>query len=176
ILRRYDTHAYTDLQLRLKLQISTDVLWEGAPVFVDAGYGYVLFPPLQIPPGRLLNAGPPHHVDLVLYGQHDTVATYILDFDCLTLLPLEPGANFIAYHDLSQGAILVDDNFRGVQVTRFEPSGLESPTHIRRGSRLLLWPGRYNRLVVVMTDGVGQADIFRTARLRLFYRRRRRVL
>ncbi|MCB2210186.1 hypothetical protein KQH62_04770 [bacterium] len=176
VLRLYNPHSYGDLQLRLKLQISTDVLWEGEPVFADPNYGYVLFPPVQIPPGRLLNEGPPHHVDLVLYGQHDTSVTHTLDFDCLTPLPLDPGANFIAFHDLSQDATLVDDNCRGVQVTRFDPSGLESPTHIRQGRELLLWPGHFNRLVVVMTDGDGQVDIFRTARLRLFYRQRRRVL
>lgn len=176
ILRLYDAHAYTDLQLKLKLQVSAYVLWEGERVDADPDYGYILFPPVQIPPSQRLNETLPHHVDLVLYGQHDTAAAYMLDFDCLTLLPLDAGANFIAYHDLDQDATLIDDNFRRVQVTRFNPAGSETTAHIRQGSEMLIWPGRYNRLLVVMTDAVHQAEIFRTARLRLFYRRRRRVL
>jgi hypothetical protein len=176
ILRLYNAHAYADLQLKIKLQVSTYVLWEGEGVFADPDYGYVVFPPVQIPPSRLLNETLPHHVDLVLYGQHDTGVSYSLDFDCLTLLPLDAGANFIAYHDLDEAATLIDDNFRQVQVTRFTPGGSETATHIRQGSELFIWPGRYNRLLVLMTDAEDQADIFRTARLRLFYRGRRRVL
>lgn len=176
ILRLYNAHAYEDLQLKLKLQVSTYVLWEGEGVYADPDYGYVLFPPVQIPPSRLLNETLPHHVDLVPYGQHDAAVSYTLDFDCLTLLPLDAGANFIAYHDLDQEATLIDDNFRRVQATRFNPGGVETVTHIRQGNELLVWPGRYNRLLVVMTDADDQADIFRTARLRLFHRPRRRVL
>jgi hypothetical protein len=176
ILRFYDPHTYQDLLLKIKLQAGSNVLWEGESVYVDSAFGYVLFPPVRIPPTKLLNEGLPHHVDLVLYGQHDTAVIYTLDFDCLTLLPLSPGANFLAFYNLYEDARLIDDNFLGMQVSDFSQIGSETVAHVRQGGVLTLHPGHYNRLVVVMADGDRAIDIFRTARLQLFYRKRRRVL
>jgi hypothetical protein len=162
--------------LKIKLQAGNNILWEGESVYVDPEFGYVLFPPVQIPPSRLLNETLPHHIDLVLYGQHDTDETYTLDFDCLTLLPLEPGANFLAFYNLYENARLIDDNFLGLQVSHFSHIGSETVAHIRQSAELTVHPGCYNRLVVVMTDGEGDIDISRTARLQVYYRKRRRIL
>jgi len=176
ILRFYNPHAYDDLLMKIKLQAGTNILWAGESVYVDQVFGYVLFPPVQIPPDRLLNEALPHHVDLFLYGQHDTASAYSIDFDCLLLLPLEPGANFIAFYDLFQNAKLIDDNFLKTQVTHFSGIGAETVSHIRQGGELLVWPGRFNRLIFVMMDATDQIDILRTAQIRIYYRKRRRVL
>ncbi len=176
ILRFFNPHNYDDLLLKIKLQAGENILWEGESVYVDPDFGYALFPPIQIPPNRLLNETLPHHIDLVLYGQHDTDDTYTLDFDCLTLLPLEPGANFLAFYNLYENARLIDDNFLGVQVSQFSQVGSETVAHVRQGGELTLYPGCYNRLVLVMTDGNDNMDIFRTARLQVYYRKRRRIL
>ncbi len=176
ILRFYTPHAYEDLVLKIKLQAGTNILWEGESAYADPDFGYVLFPPMRIPPNKLLNESLPHHIDLVLYGQHDTDTDYVLEFDCLTLLPLAPGANFLAFYNLYADSMLIDDNFLGVQVSNFSQIGSETVAHIRQGGELVLHPGRYNRLLVVMADRDRQIDILRTARLQLFYRKRRRVL
>lgn len=175
-LRFYNAHAYADLHLKLKLQAGTNILWEGASAYVDAAYGYVLFPPIAIPPNRLLHETFPHHIDLCLYGQHDSAGAETLDFDCLLLLPLSPGANFIAFYDLLPNATLIDDNFLGHQLSQFTPGGSETVAHLRQGAPLTVSPGQHHRLVFLLTDQADRMDIFRTAQVRVFYRKRRRVL
>lgn len=176
VMRFFNTPAYEDLYLQINIQVGTNVIWEGKSIYVDPDYGYALFPPMQIPPNQLFNEVEPHHVNLMLYGQHDTAATYDVEFDCLTFLPLEPGANFLSFYDLNEQARLLDDAFLGRQVTRFFADGLEIVAHIRQGEPLMLQPGHYHRLVVALTDDGLTMDIFRTSNLRLYYRPRRRML
>ena len=176
VLHLYNPHVYADLHLKIKLQAGSNILWEGEPVYADPDYGYILFPALQIPPSRLLNETLPHHIELTLYAQRDTAGTHTLDFDHLTLLPLDPGANFIAFYDLPQDAVLVDDGFMGVHNTQFSAIGSETVAHVRQGGELCIRPGEHNRLVVLMANGDDQMDILRTARLRVFYRKRKVVL
>ena len=176
VLRFFESHGYPDLHLKIKLQAGTYILWEGEPVYADPDYGYVLFPTLQIPPSRLLNEMTPHHIQLTLYAQRDAAGSHTVAFDNLTLLPLNPGANFIAFYDLPQNAVLIDDSFLGVHNTRFSAVGAETLAHIRQGGELCVWPGEVNRLVVLMSDGENRMDIFRTARLKVLYRKRKAVL
>ena len=176
VLHLYNLHAYPDLHLKIKLQAGSNILWEGESVYADPDYGYVLFPAVQVPPSRLLNETLPHHIEITLYAQRDTAGTHTLDFDCLTLLPLDPGANFIAFYDLPQNATLMDDGFLGVHNTRFTAIGSETVSHVRQGGELCVRPGEHNRLVVLMANGDDRMDIFRTAQLRVFYRKRKAVL
>ena len=176
VLRFFNIPAYEDLYLQIKIQVGSYVLWEGESVYVDPDYGYVLFPPLRMPPNKLLNEVPAHQVDLVLYGLHETDATYTIEFDCLTLLPLAPGANFLAFYNLYENACLVDDNFLSLQGARFAAEDLEVVAHIRQGLPLTLYPGHYHRMVVLMSDEDNDMDIFQTANLRLYYRPRKRIL
>ena len=176
VLRFFNVPAYDDLYLQIKVQVGTSVVWEGEGVYVDPDFGYVLFPPIQIPPNQLLNEVIPHHVHLVLYGLHETAATYTVDFDCLTLLPLAPGANFLAFYDLNPQARLLDDAFLDLHVARFTAGGSEIVAHIRQGEPLTLYPGHYHRLVIAMTDQDDAMDLERTANLRLYYRPRKRML
>ena len=176
VLRFYNVPAYEDLYLKLNVQFGTNMLWEGESVYVDPEYGYVLFPPLKMPPSVLLNEVQPHQVDLVLYGLHETAASYTIDFDCLTFLPLDPGANFLSFYELYEGAKLVDDNFLNLHGAHFNPTGAEVVAHIRQGMPLTLHPGHYHRLFVQVTDADNVMDIFRTTNLRLYYRPRKRIL
>lgn len=176
VLHLYNPHAYSDLHLRIKLQAGSNILWEGEPVYADPDYGYVLFPAVQIPPSRLLNETLPHHIELTLVAQRDTAGTHTLDFDHLTLLPLDPGANFIAFYDLPQNAVLIDDGFMGVHNTQFSAIGSETVSHVRQGGELCIRPREHNRLVVLMADGDDRMELLRTAQLRVFYRKRKAVL
>lgn len=176
VLRFFNLPAYADLDLQIKVQVGTSVLWESEGAYVDPDFGYVLFPPIQIPPNQLLNEVIPHHGNLVLYGLHETAAAYTLDFDCLTLLPLAPGANFLAFYDLNPQARLLDENFLGLHAARFSAGGSEIVAHIRQGEPLTLFPGHYHRLVIALTDQDDAMDPERTANLRLYYRPRKRML
>jgi hypothetical protein len=176
IMRFFNTPAYEDLYLQIKVQVGSAIIWEAESIAVDPDYGYALFPPMQIPPNKLLNEVQPHHVHLMLYGQHDTAATYEVEFDCLTLLPLEPGANFLAFYDLTEQARLLDDNFLNQQVARFLAGGSEIMAHIRQGDRLTLFPGHYHRLILALTSDSLAMEKDRTANLRLYYRPRKRML
>ncbi len=154
VLRFYNVPAYEDLYLRLNIQSGLKVLWEGESVYVDPDYGYVLFPPIQIPPNKLLNETQPHPLDLILYGLHETDAAYTIDFDCLTLLPLEPGANFLAFYEIYEDGRLLDDNFLNRHSAHFDSNDEEVVAHIRQGSPLTLFPGHYQRLFVLLVDEI----------------------
>ncbi|QRN82158.1 hypothetical protein JR338_06830 [Chloroflexota bacterium] len=176
VLRFYNMPANEDLYLRLNIQSGLKMLWEGESVYVDPDYGYVLFPPIQIPPNKLLNETQPHPLDLFLYGLHETDAAYTIDFDCLTFLPLEPGANFLAFYEIYEDGRLLDENFLNRHTANFSSNDEEIVAHIRQGAPLTLFPGHYHRLFVMVVDENNEMDIFRTFNLRLYYRPRKRIL
>ena len=176
ILHLYNPLNVQDLRLKLYLQSGSFIHWEGEPIWVDPDYGYVVFPPIQIPPTQLLYEVNTQTLDLVLYGQHDTGTSYEISFDDLILLPLDKAATYLANHTLIQSAILIDDNFKGKTITRYLNNSYEIGTHLKQGGDLLLQPGQYNRLMVIMTNSADQIDILRTASVRMFYRQRVRFL
>jgi len=176
VLHFFSSHGYDDLYLKIKLQKGPYILWEGEGIYGHPAYPYLLFPPIRIPPHRLLGEGIPHHVDLVMYGQHEAVGTYQLEIDQLHLLPLDGSASFLGFYDMLQDDVLVDDNFRGLHNVQYATQGSEAVAHLRQGGPLLLYPGEYNRLFVVMANEENQVDISRTAMLRAYYRRRVRIL
>jgi hypothetical protein len=176
ILHFFSGHGYDDLYLKIKLQKGAYILWEGESVYAHPSYQYLLFPPLRIPPHRLLGEGIPHHVDLVIYGQHEGGGTYQLEFDQLHLLPLDGSASFLGFYDMLQDDILVDDSFRGLYNVQYATLGSEAVGHLRQGGPLVITPGEYNRLFFVLVNENHQVDIMRTASLRAYYRRRVRIL
>jgi len=176
ILHFFSSHGYDDLYMKIKLQKGSYILCEGEGVYADPSYQYLLFPPLRIPPHRLLGEGIPHHVDLVIYGQHEAVGTYQLEIDQLHLLPLDGSASFLGFYDMLQDDVLVDDSFRGLHNVRYATLGSEAVGHLRQGGPLVIYPGEYNRLFFVMANEADQVDILRTATLRAYYRRRVRIL
>jgi hypothetical protein len=176
ILHFFSSHGYDDLYLKIKLQKGSYILWDGEGVYADPSYQYLLFPPVRIPPHRLLGEGFPHHVDLVIYGQHEAVGTYQLEIDQLFLLPLDGSASFLGFYDMLQDDVLIDDSFRGLHNVQYATLGSEAVGHLRQGGPLLLYPGEYNRLFFVLANEDHQVDILRTARLRAYYRRRVRIL
>ena len=176
ILLFFNAHAYTDLYLKIKLQKGANVLWESDPVYADPSFQYLLFPPVQIPPHRLLGELIPHHVDLHLYGQHETSGSYQVDVDQLHLLPLDSAASFLGFYDMNQADVLIDDSFRGLHNVHYSALGSETIAHLRQGGPLLLYPGEYNRLFFVQVNGSNQVFLWRTVSLSAFYRKRVRML
>ena len=176
ILHFFNPHAYEDLYLKIVLHKGTNILWSGEAVFADPSYQYLLFPPLRIPPHQLLWDALPHHVDLAIYGQHETAAEYAIDIDQLHLLPLDESASFLGFYNMYQDDILIDDSFRRLHNVNYSSNGAETVAHLRQGGPLLITPGEYNRLFFVLANGDDQIDIFRTATLKVYYRKRVRLL
>jgi len=176
LLHFFNDHDYHDLLLKIKLQRGDSVLWEGEAVFSDPAYQYLLFPPVRIPPHQLLGEALPHHIDLVLYGQHESSGTYEIDVDQLFLLPLDGSASFLGFYNMDQEDVLVDDSFRGLHNVRFSSVGSETVSHLRQGGPLLLSPGEYNRLFFSLANGFNLIWIMRTAKLKAYYRKRIRLL
>ncbi len=176
VLHLFNAHGYDDINLKVQLQKGSNILWSGDLVFADPSYQYILFPPVRIPPHQLLGEATPHHVDLYIYGQHETSGTYTLDIDQLLLMPLDGSASFLGFYDMDQDDILIDDSFRGLHNVNYAANGAETVAHLRQGGPLLLHPGEYNRLFFVMANGNNQVDILRTATLKAYYRKRVRLL
>lgn len=176
VLHFYNPVNYQDLRLKLYLQSRSFIHSEGEPVWIDPEYGYAVFPPIQIPPYQLFYEVSTQTIDLVLYGQHDSGASYDLYFDDLILLPLDSAATYLGHHTLFQDSVLIDDNFKKRQITRYGGDSYEINTHLKQGDDLSLQPGQYNRLLLIMSDTMNQVDIFRTASVRMFYRKRIRFL
>lgn len=176
VLHLFNAHAYEDLYLKIKLQKSNNVLWAGDAVFADPSYQYLLFPPVRIPPHQLLGDLLPHHVDLVVYGQHEGSEEYTLDVDQLLLLPLDASASFLGFFDMYQDDLLIDDSFRDLHNVHYGANGAETVAHLRQGGPLLITPGEYNRIFFVLANGENQVDILRTATLKAYYRKRIRLL
>lgn len=176
LLHFYNSHAWPDLLLKLKLQAGSYILAEYEAIWSDPEFKYAVFPPLKIPPNPLLLEGLPHHIDLVLYGQHNAAGTYQIEIDALTLLPLDYAAFFLAFYDVPENAIFIEDNFRRLHNVRFSAIGSETVAHVRQGGDLLIHPDEYNRVIFTLTDQDDEIDIFRTGSVRLFYRKRVRIL
>jgi len=176
ILHFFNAHAYDDLYLKVQLQKGTNILWSGDAVFADPSHRYLLFPPLRIPPVQLLGEDLPHHVDLVIYGQHEASGTYTISIDQLFLLPLDASASFLGFFDMNQDDILIDDSFRELHNVHYTTNGAETVAHLRQGGPLLIAPGEYNRVFFFMINGDNAADILRTASLKMYYRKRVRLL
>lgn len=176
VLHLYNPVNVQDLRLKIALQSRDLIHSESEAVWVDPDYGYVVFPPIQIPPYPLFYEVSTETIDITLYGQHESGASYDLYFDDLILLPLDSAATYQGHHFLLQGSVLIDDNFKQRQITRFGADFYEINTHLKQGGDLLLMPGQYNRLLLIMTDTQNQVDILRTASVRMFYRKRVRFL
>ena len=118
VLHFYRPVSYQDLRLKLYLQSGSFIHSESEPVWIDPEYGYVVFPPIQIPPYQLFYEVSTQTIDIGLYGQHDSGDSYDLYFDDLILLPLDSAATYLGHHTLFQDSVLIDDNFKKRQITR----------------------------------------------------------
>ena len=176
LVHLFNPHTYSDLYLACKLQRGSAVIYASEPVYADPAYGYVFMPPVDLPPNQLLWETLPHSMDFVLYAYKSAAGAYVLDIDQIQFFPMDHGANFLGFFNISQGDTLIDDSFRGLSNVRYSSAGSELVAHIRQGGPLLAGSGAYNRLFFVMTNAANRVDILQTASLRVYQRERRRIL
>jgi len=176
LLHLFNAHAYTELQLRIRLLKGSYVLQSCEPVYADPNYRYVLFPPLQLPPNQLLRETLPHSVDIYIDGLKEDGTSATLEVDQLSFLPMDFAASFLGFYAMAEDDNLIDDNFRQLSNVRFSTAGSETIAHSRLGGQLMLYPRENTRLFVVMADATNTIDIMRTAKLRVYYRPRVRFV
>lgn len=172
VLHLYNSHTYPDLYLKIKLLRGSYILHTCDAVYADPDYDYVIFPPIQIPPNRLLRETLPHHVEIQIYGLKEDGTAAQIDVDCLQFLPLDYAASFFGFFDMSQNDKLLDDSFRGLSNVAYSAAAYETISHIRAGSPLLLYPGRNSFLFFILANQNNTVDILRTSTVQVFYRSR----
>ena len=176
ILHLYTAHAYPDLHLKIRLMRGVFTLQSCEPVYADPDFGYILFPPIQLPPNPLLRETLPHHVEIQIDALKENGAASSLSIDQLALLPLDASASFQGFYPMGQDDTLIDDSFRELSNVRYSAAGSETIAHIRQGGPLLLYPNQNSRLFFVLSNESNTIDIMRTARVRVYYRPRVRLL
>jgi hypothetical protein len=176
ILHLYLTHAYTDCYMKIQVQRGSEVLYVSEPVYSAPGYGYVILPPIEIPPNFLLREVAPAALDLVIYALRESGAAATISFDCLTLFPLVYAATFYGFTNIQQSESLIDDSHRE-RFNLLTGAGTgETVAHSRVGGPLLLFPTAYSRLFFYVTDNNNLMPINHTGSLYVYYRPRYRLL
>ena len=172
----FNPFAYADLYLKFQIERGSDLLYVSESVYADPAYQCVFFPPVNLPPTRLLRETLPHSSTLVFYAKKGSAAAYTLDVDQLVLQPLDFSASFLGFYGMNKGDLLIYDSHRGLHNVRYSAVGSETVAHVLQGGPLLLSPNTYTRLftAIVLSDGSMQKD--RTVKIKAFYRKRVRLL
>lgn len=176
ILRIFNAFAYTDLYLKFQITRGTDVLFDSETVYADPTYRHVFFPPINLPPTRLLKETLPHSLTLVFYVRKTSGASYTLDIDQVCLQPLDYSAEFLGFFGMNYEDWHIYDSHRGLHNVLYSAVGSETVAHVITGGPLLLWPGAYTRLFTVMVADTGRIHKDRTALIKAYYRKRVRLL
>ena len=175
ILNLYNSHAYNDLHMRLRLMFGSYVLHVGDAVFCDPNYDYILFPPVQLPPNQLLREVDPNYISIEVQGLREGGAAATISSDQLQMFPIENALIFDQFFTCAPNDKLIYDAHRGLSVIRYGGS-TEAVSHIRQGGPLLLYPGENTRLFFVMYNTANNLFITHTAQVRAYYRPRVSVL
>jgi len=176
ILHLFNSHAYTNLYLRILVKIGIYVIQTCEYVYADPDYDYVLFPPIQIPPKEILKENYPHSIDLQIQGLKEDGTAATLESDQLCLFPMEYAATLLGFLPMDEDDKLIYDNFRGLTNARVAAGQTETIAHNLQGGPLLLYPGENNILFIFQANTDNTIDIMRTSELVLYYRPRVRLL
>jgi hypothetical protein len=176
IIHLFNTHAYSDLYLKVQIERYGEVLFVSEPVYSTPGYGYIILPPVEIPPNYLLREVVPERLQVVLYGYRTSAAAVTLDIDCLTIFPLTYAATFYGFIDTVYNYTIIDDSFRDRYNIRVSPSIGETVSHARVGGPLLLYPNSHSRIFFYCSDNLNLMPIAHIADLKVFYYPRLRLL
>ena len=175
-LHLFAPHAYPDLYMKVSFEVGGVTLFESDPVHSPPGVGYVILPPLELPPNYLLWEVNPLDVDLFLSTYRESGAATTLSVDCVTLFPLAPAASFYGFYNLPFNAVLIDDSSRQRHNMRIIANNYETIAHARVGGPLLVHPGQNTRFFAYVADSADQVPIDHAATLRLYYYPRRQLL
>lgn len=176
IIHLFNTHAYTDLYLRVQIERYGEILYISEPVYAAPGYGYIVLPPIEIPPNYLLREVAPSRLQVCLYGLRLSGASTTLDIDCLTLFPLTYAASFYGFIEISYGQSIIDDSFRGRYNILTAAASGESVAHARVGGPLMLFPNSHSRIFFYCANSANLMPLDYIAYVKAFYYPRLRLL
>ena len=175
ILNLFNSHAYSDLHMRIRLLFGSYVLYVGDGVYCPSNYDYVLFPPVRLPPNQLLREVDPQYVTVELQGLREGGALASISSDQLQLFPVENALIFDQFITVSPADKLIYDAHQNLSNIRYGGS-TEAVSHIRSGGPMLLYPGENTRLFFNLYNTANRLYIDHTAQIRAYYRPRIRVL
>ena len=176
IIHLFSTHAYADLYLRVQIERAGEVLFVSEPVYSPPGFGYIILPPIEIPPNYLLREATAATHSVCIYGNRGSGASTTLNIDCLTLFPLSYAASFYGFTETFYQQIIIDDSHRNrYNVLTTPPTG-ESVGHARVGGPLMLFPNTHSRIFFYCSNPADLMPIDYLASVRVFYRPRIRLL
>jgi hypothetical protein len=176
IIHLFNTHAYTDLYLRVQIERYGDVLYISEPVYAEPGQGYIILPPIELPPNYLLREVAPATLQVCIYGLRISGVGTTLDIDCLTIFPLSYAATFNGFINMTYEQTLIDDSFRGRHNILTGFTSGESVAHARVGGPLMLFPNAYSRIFFYCANSTNLMPITYLADLKVFYYPRLRLL
>jgi hypothetical protein len=176
IVHLFASHTYTDLYCRLSLVRGSDVLEISEPIYADPDVQYLVFPPVQLPPNKMLRETLPQSIEIEIQGFRTTGSAATLAIDQILLLPLDPSLTLLGFFGVDPSDLLVYDASRDLQNLRSAAAELESVAHVTLGGPLTLYPGEYNRLFLLIANTNHQIDIERTVTLQAMCRERIRFV
>jgi hypothetical protein len=176
ILHLFGAHTYDDLYLKISLLRGLVEIKIFDAIYCDPDYDYVLFPPMKLPPHRLMREKSPDGLAVRIEGGRRSAAAATLGVDQLLFLPLDASLTLLGFEEMDQDDTLIYDAARGLQNVRFTSSEYEAVSHISRGGPLTLFPGAYNRVILVISNENNQVDIDRTVKVKATYRPRVRFV
>ncbi len=176
VLRLFATHAYTDLYFRVQVERYGDVLYISEPIYSPPNTGYIILPPIDLPPNYLLREKSPARVQIALYARRISGASTTIQFDCLTVFPLAYAATFHGFFNLQYDQTLIDDSHRQRHNAHLVINNQETVAHSRIGGDLLLFPNEHSRIFFYCTNHEDQMPPTYQAALKVYYRPRLRLL
>ena len=176
ILRFFNTHAYTDLYFRVHVERFGDVLYVSEPIYSPPNTGFIVLPPIDIPPNYLLREVSPARIQIAIHARRLIGAPTTITFDNLTVFPLTYSALFNGFINLKLDQMIVDDSHRQRHNTRLLFTSQETVTHTRTGTDLLLFPNNFVRVFFLIASHQDLMPIAYKGGVKMYYRPRMRLL
>ncbi|MFA7407977.1 MAG: hypothetical protein WCY93_09220 [Anaerolineaceae bacterium] len=166
-LRLFAPHAYTDLFFKVTVIHGISTIHTTEAVYSPPGYGYVLLPSLNLPPGPLFKEAPPASLTFAIQAFRESGAATTITTDYLTLFPMSPGAIFYAFYPVK--ALFIDDSAFSRHGFRESLLTGESVSHSRIGPPLVIHPQHFNRLFFAFSNNADLMPPLALSQLTAFY-------
>ncbi len=179
ILARWHGSPRTDVKYRLKLEFAVTHIWQTGQITLDTSRGLQIRDmfTLRLPPW-LLGQSSLASLDLVMSGFQNTGSSINLNLDFIQVTPLD-GWRLLecSGYGVLQNSRMVDDGVNDVCYIDTGAGSDKAGYLVPYGSPIELYPGKKQKLYFLLHSNIGnQAEILRTASVKLFYRPRRRTI
>jgi len=173
LIRLTGNLAYSDLWLKVKINMEGTVIWESEWILAPNRYSLFELATAQLP-AYLAGAGNIYPAHLVLFGKRNATGTHYLNVDYMQLSPLDGWRKLQpqGYH-LGYLARLMDDMIDDYLYTDSWDTPGKFGNYYTASTPLALIPNKLQRLYFLHDTGGGGSVIARTLGIKVFYRPRR---